>query len=245
MVTGPRADIIGIGIDGITHDQLLDKVSEYVRGGSRHVLSFANPEIVMMARKRREYRDFLENADLVLADGIGLVWASRIIGNPIPERITGTDFMHDIAVMSQSHGYKLYFLGGAPGVAEVAATNLSLKYPGARVVGCHHGYFSEAEERDILRNINAAKPDILVVCLGMYRQEMWIRRNQADLAVPVCFGNGGALDFAAGKAKRAPAWMIRFGLEWLYRLLRQPSRMKRQASLPYFALQVLLQGRRG
>lgn len=237
----PRVEVLGIGTDGFTMEQTVSRIEELIkkRGKKTHVLSFINPEIIMTALKHSDYYDFLKSAELVVPDGAGVLWASRVLGSPLPERVTGTDMMYRLAELSAAKGYGIYFLGGRPGVAEKAAQTLASLYPGARFVGMRDGYFPARDEEAVIEDINSAKPDVLVVCLGMYRQEMWIKRNMDRLRVPVAFGNGGALDFASGDATRAPAWMCNHGLEWLWRLLREPSRIKRQAVLPLFVLRVL------
>ena len=236
-----RVEVLGIATDCYSMDQTIARIEALIkkRGGKTHTLSFVNPEIIMTALKHSDYYDFLRSAELVVPDGAGVLWASRVLGSPLPERVTGTDMMYRLAKLSADKGYGIYFLGGRSGVAERAAQRLERLYPGARFAGTRNGYFSPEQEDDIVSDINASGADVLVVCLGMYRQEMWIKRNMDRLRVPVAFGNGGALDFAAGGAKRAPAWMCDHGLEWLWRLLREPKRIKRQAVLPLFVLRVL------
>jgi len=234
-----RIPILGVGIDILTSEEVLHRIEGWILSGKPHTLSFANPEIVMFARRRRDYREFINSADIVAPDGIGLIWASRIFGKPLKERVTGTDMMYYIAEASALKGFRLYFVGGRPGIAEEATEKLRALYPEVNVVGTWHGFFSEEEEQELIDDVISKKPDILVVCLGMYRQEMWIKRNKHRLNVPVCFGNGGALDFVSGRARRAPKWMLSCGLEWLFRLMREPLRAKRQFILLPFVLLIL------
>lgn len=233
--------ILNINIHDLSYGEVLDSIEKFIHSGGPHILVCANPEILMYAQRKPEYRDYVNGADLVTADGVGVLWASRILGSPLKERVPGTDLAYSLARLSSEKGYSLYFLGGEPGIAEKAASNLARLYPGVRIVGTHHGFFSGDEEREIVSDIKDKKPDILMVCLGMYRQEMWIKRHFCDLNVPVCFGNGGALDFISGKRQRAPKWMIRMGLEWLFRLIQEPGRIKRQMYLPVFVVKVLAQ----
>jgi N-acetylglucosaminyldiphosphoundecaprenol N-acetyl-beta-D-mannosaminyltransferase len=209
-----------------------------VEGETRFV-TYVNPEQIMMARRKRDLLEWLESADLILPDGLGVVLAGRTLGIRISERVAGTDFMPRVARIALEHGLSLYLLGGGRGVAEQARERLMKDYPGIRIVGCHHGYSSGQEEQELLEDVRAKKPAILLVCLGGYRQEKWIVENREGLGVGVCFANGGALDFVSGRLKRAPWYMQKLGLEWLFRLLQEPWRWRRQLALAEFLLTVL------
>lgn len=234
-----RIQILDIPIDNLSYNSALEQIEKYIIERGNHIIVFANPEIILMARQIQEYKEYIKGASLVLPDGIGLIWASKILKSPLCERVTGTDMVYSLAKLSQKKGYSLYFLGGERGVALVAKKNLEKMFPGVKIVGYYHGYFDENEEIKIKSDIKEKKPDILMVCLGMYKQEMWIKRNFMDLNVPVCFGNGGALDFVSGKRKRAFRWMQVLGLEWLFRLIQEPKRIKRQFKLIFFIIEIL------
>lgn len=234
-------EILNVRIDDVTIQEVLAKITVFIESGGYHTLSFANPEIVMFANKEPFYREFINNASLVVADGVGLLLASRLLRKPLRERVTGTDMMYSLGALSAKKGYSLFFLGGKAEVVNKAVENLKKIYPGVNICGFYHGYFGEEEERKIIKEIKDKKPDILIVCLGMYKQEMWIEKHFDELKVPVCFGNGGAIDFVAGKLPRAPEWMLNSGLEWMYRLWKEPWRIKRQWLLPLFILKVIYQ----
>jgi N-acetylglucosaminyldiphosphoundecaprenol N-acetyl-beta-D-mannosaminyltransferase len=193
-----------------------------------------NPEFVVVAHHDPEFRALLNRADLALPDGIGLVWAGRWLGQPLRERVTGSDFVPRFAALAARQGYRPFFLGAAPGVAERAAAKLVQQHPGFRVAGCHAGSPDPAEEDEIVSRVRATRPDVLFVAYGAPAQDYWIARNLARLEVPVAMGVGGTFDFIAGVVPRAPVWMQRLGLEWLFRLVRQPWRWRRQMALVEF-----------
>jgi N-acetylglucosaminyldiphosphoundecaprenol N-acetyl-beta-D-mannosaminyltransferase len=234
-----RIKILGIPVDYVDRTTVLDSIENYIQSGTQHFLSFINPEIIMKCRNSPELKQAIEKADLIAPDGVGLLWASKMIGSPISERVTGSDIIFDIANLSHVKGYSLYFLGAEPGVAEKSADLLKKKYPNVNIIGTHHGYFENDEA--IVSQIEFLRPDILIVCLGMLKQELWIQKNIDRLKIPVSFGNGGAFDFTSGKIKRAPLWVQRLGMEWFYRLLKEPKRINRQRVLPLFVLLVLKQ----
>jgi N-acetylglucosaminyldiphosphoundecaprenol N-acetyl-beta-D-mannosaminyltransferase len=209
------------------------------RGEASQVVTI-NPEFVMQAQQNEPFRRVLDSADLALADGIGLIAASRLLGQPLPERVAGSDLVLRIAQRAAETGWRLYFLGASPGVAEKAAETLQERHPTLTIVGTYAGSPAQQFEEDILERIRRADPDILFVAYGAPAQDMWIARNLETLATPVAIGVGGALDFVAGRAKRAPHWIQRLGLEWLHRLIREPWRWRRMLALPRFAWAVLL-----
>ena len=231
-----KIDILEIPVDDFSIGQAVGKLQQYIEEGSPRLIVTANPEIIMLAREDEEYREVLSGADMITADGIGIVVASRLLGQPIRERVTGIDLSRRLFGLAAQRGYRVYLLGARAGVAETAARNLAGEFPGMHLVGYHDGYFTE--DGPVLAEIKGAKPDILLVALGMGKQEKWIWRHKSDLRVPVSIGVGGSLDVYAGLVPRAPRWMQRTGLEWLYRLLRQPSRIGRMLVLPYFLLLV-------
>lgn len=236
-----RFTVMDIGFDRLTMEQVLEKCRLAISKKQQKIIVFANPEFVMEAQKNAFLRDYLKKSDIVVADGQGVLWAAKIFKDSLPERVTGTDFVPAMAALSAVEGYTIYFLGGRPGVAEGAARNLATKYPGCRIVGTQHGYFGPDEEMAIISDIQAKKPDFLMVCLGNPRQEEWIARHRASLPVPIIFGNGGALDFASGSVKRAPVVMQRLGLEFIFRLQQDfnLTRIKRVARVFLFGLFVV------
>lgn len=231
--------ILGIPIHRVTTAQTLALMEQYVAEGTPHQVVTLNPEFVMEAQHNAHFRLVIDEAHLVLADGHGLLWAARVLGDRLPERVTGSDTVPLIADMAARHGYRLFLLGAAPGVAEQAAQVLQRRYPGLVIAGTYAGSPAPEEEKAIVARIRAARPHFLFVAYGAPRQDIWIHRNLARLGVPVCMGVGGTLDFVAGVVPRAPLWMRQHGLEWLYRLIRQPWRWRRMLVLPHFVLRIL------
>ncbi len=193
----------------------------------------------MEARRNAEFRDVLERADLCMADGVGLLWAARRQGQVLPERVTGSDSLPLIAERAAQSGWRLYLLGAAPGVAERTAQLLQARYPGLQVAGTYAGSPSDGEAPAIIARIQQARPDVLFVAYGAPRQDLWIARHRDALGVPVMMGVGGAFDHIVGVRRRAPQLVQRLNLEWLYRLITQPWRWRRQLALPHFAWAVV------
>lgn len=231
--------ILGVRIDALTYDDLLAHIAGFIADGATHQICTANPEFVMEARRNPAFREVLARADLVLADGAGLLWAARRRGQPLPQRVTGSDGVPLIAQRAAERGWRLFLLGAQPGVATRAAELLQARYPGLQIAGVYGGSPADGEAEGIIARIRAARPDILFVAYGAPRQDLWIARHRAALGTPVMMGVGGSLDFIAGVQRRAPAWLQRLNLEWLYRLLTQPWRWRRQLDLPRFAWAVL------
>jgi N-acetylglucosaminyldiphosphoundecaprenol N-acetyl-beta-D-mannosaminyltransferase len=234
-----RADILGVRVDDVTMAEALALVEAFIADGGPHQITTVNPEFVVAAQRNAPFRVVLDGADLSLPDGIGLLWAARVLRQPLRGRVAGSDMMPEVACLSARRGYRLYLLGAAPGVAERASEALRRDYPGVQIVGTYAGSPEPCDEDDIIVRIVAADPDVLFVAYGAPRQDLWIHRNLTRLAVPVCMGVGGALDFIAGVAVRAPRWMRRAGLEWLHRLWRQPWRWRRMLALPRFVALVI------
>ncbi len=199
-----------------------------------------NTEFVMEARRNSAFREVINSAALVVADGIGIVWATRLGKTPVPERITGTDTIMALAKRCARSGYRLYLLGAAPGVAEQAGARLRAIAPGLEIAGTYAGSPAPGEEDGILERLHVANADVLCVAYGAPAQELWIKRNLARLPVAVAMGVGGAFDFLSGRQRRAPRLMQRLGLEWLYRLYREPWRWRRMLAIPRFMMIVLI-----
>jgi len=219
-------------------EQALDFLEEFVRSGRPHLVVTANPEMVMKARTDPLFMEILQRADLVVPDGIGVVWAGAKLGQPFPERIPGIELAEGLLARAAAKGYRIFLLGSAPGVADQAAAKLQERWPGLRVVGTHHGFFQGPEEEQVLERLKELRPDILLAALGVPRQEKWLAAHLAELRIPVAVGVGGSFDVWAGVDKRAPEWLRKLNLEWLYRLVRQPWRIRRMAVLPVFVLTV-------
>ncbi len=231
--------ILGVRVDDVTMEEALQRVEAMVVAGGAHQVVTVNPEFIMRAQEDGVFRQVLDEADLAIPDGQGLLLAARFLGQPLRERVAGSDMVPALAQRSARQGHRLYLLGAAPGVAERAAAELARRYPGVQVVGTYAGSPAVSEEDGIVARIQAARPDFLFVAYGAPAQDLWIHRNQPRLQVPVAIGIGGTLDFIAGVRKRAPVWMRRWGLEWLFRLIQEPRRWRRMLALPRFAWRVV------
>ena len=243
--------ILGVRVDRLSQQEVLDSIEQMIarRRASNQTLPCqqivtVNPEFVMAAQHNMDFRTAINTAALVIADGAGVVWAARYLQRPVPERVTGTDLLPPLAQHCASAGYRFYLLGAAPGVAEAAAARLQTLAPGLEIAGTSAGSPADGEEEGILKRVQAAQADVLCVAYGAPAQDLWIRRNLARLPVAVAMGVGGAYDFLSGRQKRAPLFMRRMGLEWLYRLSREPWRWRRMLALPRFAVQVIWKGRK-
>ena len=203
-------------------------------GGPVNQVITVNPEFIWTARKNMAFRETINQAALVVADGMGIIWASRILHLPFPERVAGSDLLPLLAARCAMRGYRLFLLGAAPGVAETAASILQQRLPGLQIAGTYAGSPAPAEAEHILGLIRAARPDVLAVAYGAPRQDLWIRQHAQALGqagVSVALGVGGTLDFIAGRVLRAPHWIQRAGLEWAFRVFCQPRRIWRVRAL--------------
>ncbi len=241
--------ILGVRVDRLSQQQALDSIEQVI--ARRHAsdnqapcqqIITVNPEFVMAAQHNSDFRIAINHAALVLPDGIGIVWAARFMRQAAPERITGTDTLPALAQRCAAAGYRLYLLGAAPGVAQAAGAHLQRLAPGVEIAGTYSGSPAPDEEDAIIERIRTARADVLCVAFGAPAQDLWIRRNLSRLPVAVAMGVGGAYDFLSGRQRRAPRIMQRLGLEWLYRLYREPWRWRRMLALPRFAVQVALRG---
>ncbi len=240
-----RVTILGVPVDAVTYDSWLALVERWLqdrRIGRPHHVCTVNPEFIMIAQKDPNFFNVLQRADLCIPDGVGLLWAARRLGHPLPERVTGSDGVPLIAERAAREGWRLFFLGAQPGVADRAAEILMARHPGLKIVGTYSGSPAPYEEDELVEQVNASGADILFVAYGAPVQDKWIARNLPRLRVKMAMGVGGAFDFIAGVVPRAPLWMQRLGLEWLYRLYLQPRRIRRMLRLPRFVLAVLRRG---
>jgi len=227
-------EILGVRVDKADYDDLLAAVDAFVETGGPHQIVTLNPEMLVAAHDDPDFRRVLNEADLNVADGVGLTLAARWLGSPLPERVTGSDGIYRLAAHCARRGYRLYLLGAAPGVAQQVAERLTALNPGLVVVGAYAGSPRAEEEEDLAARVRAAAPHLLLVAYGVPAEEKWIARNRERLGAPVMIGVGGSFDFVVGVTRRAPPWMRRAGLEWLYRLIREPWRWRRQLALPRF-----------
>lgn len=225
-----RIDVLGVGFDNLTLDETIRAGAALVEQGGFHYAVTPNPEFVLNARDNTAFREALNGADLSMPDGTGVVLASKLLGRPLKERVPGIDFAAGLLAWLGKRGGRVFLLGSKPGIAEQAAVKLAGQYPGLIVCGAHDGYFKE--DPPIVAEIRAAAPDVLLVGLGAPKQELWMIKNGPDTGASLMVGLGGALDVFAGVTERAPERWQRMGLEWLYRLIKEPSRIGRMARLP-------------
>lgn len=230
--------MLGVRVDCVDMATAVRRIESLVDDGGHHLVATVNPEFVMRAADDREFARVLESADLCLADGTGVVWAARRQGCTLKGPVTGVDLIPQLAALCERRHFGLFLLGGAPGVGEDLAARLRGDHPGLDVAA-HSGSPAPASDAETLRLIEAARPEVLLVAYGAPHQELWIDRLRGRLGVAVAIGVGGAFDYLTGRISRAPVWMRRAGMEWLFRLGRQPWRMRRMSVLPAFAIRVL------
>lgn len=236
-----RTEILGVGFDDLTIEEAADRASALLEEEGFHYVVTPNPELVDRARREETFREALNGADLVLPDGIGVVYAARLLGRSLKGRCPGIDFAGKLMERMARKGQRLYLLGAKPGVAEAAAARLEVRYPGLTICGIHDGYFQE--DGPVVEDIRKAGADVVFVCLGFPKQEYWMVKNGPATGARLLAGLGGSLDVFAGVVERAPESWQRLGLEWLYRLTREPKRIGRMARLPLFLAAAL--GERG
>lgn len=216
----------------------LTRIDRYIRDGGPHHIVTADASMLVLAQTDPALNGIIARADLVTPDSAGILWASRRLGAPLRERVSGVDLVEQLCELSPARGYRLYFLGAGPGVAEQAAVRMQQRYPGAHIVGTRHGFFNDQELPSLLDEIRESRPDVLCVAMGIPRQEKWIEMHRDTLGVSVLIGVGGTLDVLSGTVKRAPVLFQRARLEWLWRVLSNPRKISKVMLLPRFVLMV-------
>ncbi|MBQ9486682.1 MAG: WecB/TagA/CpsF family glycosyltransferase, partial [Selenomonadaceae bacterium] len=232
-------EILGVKVDAVTMTQAVESVERLIAAKKNSLIATANAEMLLRATHDEELKTILNAAELVVPDGAGTVWAAHHLGHDMPERVAGFDLVQELMKISPSRGYKFFLFGAAPGIADKAKAKAEELYPGIKIVGTRNGYFTADDEPAIIAQIKDAKPDILLAALGVPKQEKWLYAHKNELGVPVSIGVGGTFDVMAGVVKRAPVWMQRAKLEWLYRAMLQPSRAGRLIALPKFVWKVI------
>ena len=225
-----KTEILGVRFDDLTQQEAAQQGRQLLEEDKFHYVVTPNPEFLLAAEKDPEFRRVLNAADLVLPDGIGVVYSAKILGTPLKERVPGIEFAEAMLSALNEMGGRLYLLGAKPGVAEEAGRRICARYPALVLCGTHDGYFKD--EQAILPEIAAAKPDLLFVCLGAPKQEKWMARWGQHTGAKLAIGLGGCLDVFAGNVRRAPEQWQKLGLEWAYRLKKEPQRIGRMAKLP-------------
>lgn len=233
-----RVEILGVKVDAVTMIQAVERVANLIDSGKPSIVATANAEMLLRATHDDELKNILNAADLVVPDGAGTVWAARHLGKHMPERVAGFDLVQELMKIALARDFKFFLFGSAPGIADKAKIKAESLYHGIKIVGTRNGYFTAADEPVIIEQIKSARPDILLAALGVPKQEKWLAAHLDELGVPVSIGVGGTFDVMAGVVKRAPLWMQRARLEWLFRAMLQPSRAGRLLALPKFVLKV-------
>lgn len=233
-----RAEILGVQVDALTMAEAVARAEHYIDTSANALVATANAEMIMRATHDAELKNILNSAAMVVPDGAGTVWAAHHLGYAMPERVAGYDLAQELMRMAPQKGHRVYFFGSAPGVAEKARIKAEKLYPGIKIVGVRNGFFTSADEAQIIADIKKAEPHLLLAALGVPKQEKWLFRHLSELKVPLAIGVGGTLDVMAGVMKRAPRWMQKAKLEWLFRAMLQPKRAGRLVALPKFALKV-------
>jgi N-acetylglucosaminyldiphosphoundecaprenol N-acetyl-beta-D-mannosaminyltransferase len=236
-----RYKFLGVAVDNVTAAEALERIDGFVASKTPHQVATVNPEFVMTARRNHAFRRTINNSDLAVADGVGLLFMGRLTGKRLRERVTGADLTLAIAQLGAQKGWRIFLLGAKEGVAAEAAAQLQARYPGLTIAGTLASRPSEMDNDEICKVVESAKPDVLLVGYGAPLQDLWISRNQQRLQIPVAIGVGGTFDFIAGTTKRAPKWMQQTGLEWFWRLLQEPWRWRRMLALPKFVVLSLLE----
>ncbi|WP_318246313.1 WecB/TagA/CpsF family glycosyltransferase [Bacillus sp. PS06] len=232
--------IMDLAFVNSTMNELTMEICNRIEQNTRTFIVTANPEIVMYANEHRNYKEVLEDADYIIPDGIGIVIGSQILNNPLSERLAGFDLMGQLLDASNTKGYKLYFLGASPEVMPEAVKKIKSKYQSnIHICGYHHGYFDQEKEQYIIEEIRMHQPDLIFIGLGFPRQEEWIHRYIDSFDKGIFMGVGGSFDVWAGNVKRAPLIWQKLNIEWLYRLMKQPSRWRRMLVLPQFLVKVI------
>jgi N-acetylglucosaminyldiphosphoundecaprenol N-acetyl-beta-D-mannosaminyltransferase len=235
----PKVRIYGVPVSKMGMDQTVAYLAEAIEQRQPHQIITANPIMVMSALDDPAYMSMMQQAELIVPDGTGVVWAANYVGEPVAERVPGYDLLNELMKVGELKGWKVYLLGASNEVIQAAADKLRMNYPGIKLVGVRDGYFTDAQDAEVIQSIVDAAPDLLFVGRSAANQEPWIGKYKGQLGVPVMMGVGGSFDVLSGKLKRAPVVFQKLRLEWFYRLLQEPWRYKRMLLLPKFAMKVM------
>lgn len=235
----PKVSIYGIPFSKLNMEDTVKLLVDHIDAGRSIQVITANPIMVMAALENDKNMAVMKQADLVVPDGTGIVWAANKFGDPVVERVTGFDLLHELLKMGEPRKWKVYLLGAAPEVVQAAAERLQEQYPSISIVGYRDGFFKSDKDEEVIAQVRAANPDLLFVARGADTQDPWIAKYRHQLQVPFMMGVGGSFDVISGKAKRAPMWAQKLRIEWLYRLVKEPKRFMRMLALPKFAWKVM------
>lgn len=234
----PQTKILTLNINNITMDKLIEELMNELKTDTKNLIFTPNSEMVVRAYENPEFSSILNSADYLVPDGAGLLLAARIFGEPLQERIAGYDLMRSLLEKISDKDYSVYFLGGKPGIIDLAVKNVREELPELNMAGFHHGYLDRVNKKEIINEINRIQPDLLFVGMGVPLQEEFFDTNFDNLNIKLGLAVGGSFDVLAGQTERAPLWMQKMYLEWFYRLLQEPKRLGRMLALPRFLLLV-------
>lgn len=235
--------LLGISIHPVNREQVHDYIQRVIRASQRALVLNVNIHCMNLAHQNEWLKEFLNQAQMVFCDGDGVRWGLKMVGLQPPPKITYDRWIWELGAFCEQQGFSLFFLGSKPGVAQKAADKMKERFPSLKIAGTHHGYFQKSgpETEEVIKKINDAKPDIIILGFGMPSQEAWLKEHWLRVQAHIFLTGGAVFEYAAGQAKRAPAWMIRFHLEWLFRFLQEPKRLFKRYiwGNPYFMIQVM------
>jgi N-acetylglucosaminyldiphosphoundecaprenol N-acetyl-beta-D-mannosaminyltransferase len=234
-----RIEILGLPVDRVTMKETLEQIEGFIAADRCHLVITADASGLVQAQTDPYFQELFAKADLITPDSVGVLWAAKRFGTPLAERVSGVDIVQEVCKASSYKGYRIYFLGAAPGVAELAAEKLRLRFPGCNIVGARHGYFPPESDTVVAQEVAETKPDVLFVAMGIPRQEKFIEATSGIIGAKVAMGVGGSFDVFSGKVRRAPELFQRMRLEWLWRLLQNPKKIGKVLLLPRFVILVL------
>lgn len=235
-----KIDILGIPVVDTTKNEFVDLIEDEIQNSEKPIcIVTANPEIIMLAKEDKRYEEYLLNSNYVVADGIGIVIGSKILGTPLKERIPGYELVHDFLRTAKNKQNRFFFYGGKPGIAKQAAEKAKALYPHINIVGVADGYGGNGNGDEVAKQAAALNPDFIFVALGAPKQEEWIAEHRCQFSNAVMMGVGGSFDVLSGNVNRAPDIFIRLNLEWFHRLITQPTRFKRMLKIPQFLINVM------
>ena len=233
-----RIDVLGVGFDNVTMAEAVEKCEKMLEGSSSNLVVTPNPEIVMKAKDDPEYKKILNEASLVIPDGIGIIKGANILGTPLKERVAGYDLICNLLEKHKNGDKTFYFWGSKPEIADIAKQKLEEKYPNIKIIGTDNGYFDDEKKKEIIQKISELKPDVLLVGTGFPRQEKLINEMMPLNIFKIAIGCGGSIDVLSGTVKRAPKLFIKLHIEWSWRLIKEPTRIGRMMVLPKFMKEV-------
>ncbi|MFC6334923.1 WecB/TagA/CpsF family glycosyltransferase [Paenibacillus septentrionalis] len=237
--TIPKVHIFGIPFSKMDMKDTVQYLTDRINAGQQTHVITANPIMVMSALESPSYKEMMLKSDIIVPDGAGIVWAAAKGGDPVAERVTGIELLHELFKVGEAHHWKVFLLGTTQEIIDAAAESLQMQYPQVRIVGSRNGYFNASQDDEVVAQIAELEPHLLFVARGADTQEPWIVKHRAALKAPLIMGVGGSFDVISGKLKRAPQWIQRVRMEWLFRLLQEPKRLPRMMVLPRFMLKVM------